>query len=81
MSTWEMPRQGPARRPEWAWQTIGAGHIVTIGRIGTGWYVEHAQVEGWRGQVCDSEQIARILADRERATVPGRSWLELRPFG
>lgn len=81
MSTWEMPRQGPARRPELEWQTVGTGHIVTIGRIGADWYVEHAQVDGWRGETCESEQVARFLADRERATVPGRSWLERRPLG
>lgn len=37
-------------------------------------------ITGWHGQVCADKQVALVLADRERATVPGRSWLELRPL-
>ena len=72
-----MPAPDPARLPLRVWRTVGAAHTVTVGRVGEAWFVEHTQMAGWHGQVCDSEQVARILADRERAAVPGRSWIEL----
>ena len=75
-----METPDPARRPVIAWRTIGAAHTVTMGRIGTSWYVEHTGAPpSWHAMMCDSHATARILADRERATVPGRAWLEFEP--
>ena len=75
MPFWDLPTPPAERRPVRSWQTIGGGHTVTIGRLHGAWYVEHQSLD-WHGLVCDSEQLARVLADRARATVPGRTWIE-----
>ncbi|WP_285663531.1 hypothetical protein [Actinorhabdospora filicis] len=60
------------------WHTTGGGHTITIGRTGSdsGWDVEHTSLHAQTTLTCTSESAARILADRLRATVPGRCWWE-----
>ncbi|MBB6039997.1 hypothetical protein [Phytomonospora endophytica] len=56
MVTWEMPAPDPARGGRCARGGRSVRRTpVTVGRIGRDWYVEHTQIRGWHGQICDTE--------------------------